>query len=90
MNRIPEPARRPDQTPVVLVALAAIRNMIDDLHGFLVAWHHPRAGQEEQHRRAGAEALSAVDSLLSELHGIRGGLVREIVASELPGSGDVR
>jgi hypothetical protein len=64
-------------------ALSAIRANVEDLAVWLAVWSARDDARLEPHaRRCASDAVNAIDTLLQELHGIRGQLIPEMRASD--------
>lgn len=57
-------------------ALSAIRSSVDDLGAWLAIWQ-ARSEPDAHARRCASDAVDAVDTALTELHGIRARLISE-------------
>jgi hypothetical protein len=64
-------------------ALAAIRGNLEDLALWLAVWDARDDARIEPHaRRCASDAVNAIDTMIAELHGIRGHLIPEIAAAD--------
>jgi hypothetical protein len=63
--------------------LSAVRANLDDLALWLAIWSARDDSRIEPHaRRCASDAVNAIDTMIAELHGIRGQLIPEIRASD--------
>jgi hypothetical protein len=71
------------QPPGYEAAIAAVRANIDDLSLYLAVWSARADASLETHaRRCASDAVNAIDTIITELHGIRGRLIPEIRTSD--------
>jgi hypothetical protein len=64
-------------------ALSAIQANLEDLGLWLAIWGARDDARIEPHaRRCASDAVNAIDTMIAELHGIRGHLIPEIRASD--------
>jgi hypothetical protein len=64
-------------------ALSAVRANVDDLALYLAVWSSRADVCLEPHaRRCASDAVNAIDTIITELHGIRGRLIPEIRTSD--------
>jgi hypothetical protein len=67
------------QPPAYDAAVAAVRANLDDLSLYLAVWSARADACLETHaRRCASDAVNAIDTIIAELHGIRGRLISEI------------
>jgi hypothetical protein len=73
---------RQDRDPYE-AAVAAIRANADDLALYLAVWAAREDPCLEPHaRRCASDAVNVIDTIIAELHGIRGHLIPEMRASD--------
>ena len=71
------------QPPGYAAAVAAVRANLDDLSLYLAVWSARADACLEAHaRRCASDAVNTIDTIITELHGIRGQLIPEIRASD--------
>jgi hypothetical protein len=64
-------------------AVAAVRANLDDLALYLAVWQARDDACLEPHaRRCASDAINTIDTIITELHGIRGRLIPEIRTSD--------
>jgi len=69
--------------PTYNLALQAIGANLDDLALWLAVWAARDDARIEPHaRRCASDAVNAIDTMIAELHGIRGHLITETAAAD--------
>jgi hypothetical protein len=64
-------------------ALSALQGNLEDLGLWLAIWSARDDARIEPHaRRCASDAVNAIDTMIAELHGIRGHLIPGIVAAD--------
>jgi hypothetical protein len=64
-------------------AVAAVRANVDDLALYLAVWSSRDDECLEPHaRRCASDAVNTIDTIITELHGVRGRLIPEMAASD--------
>jgi hypothetical protein len=71
------------QPPDYEAAVAAVRANLDDLSLYLAVWSARADACLEPHaRRCASDAVNTIDTIITELYGIRGRLIPEMRASD--------